>query len=63
MLAPRLVECSEVDNWLKDANTHGRNAAEQVSDLTKMVGQMQALIRVMAGQLKVRLLNGCVLCS
>ncbi|CAE7610369.1 unnamed protein product, partial [Symbiodinium pilosum] len=42
-----------VDNWLKDANTHGRNAAEQVSDLTKMVGQMQALIRVMAGQLKV----------
>ncbi|CAE7260002.1 unnamed protein product [Symbiodinium natans] len=45
-------ESFNVESWLKDVQ-HGRSAAEQVSDLTKMVVQMQALIRVMAGQLKV----------
>ena len=44
---------TKVDTWIKDAQNNGRSEAEKVSDLTKMVGQMQALIRTMAGHLKV----------
>ncbi|CAE7943075.1 unnamed protein product [Symbiodinium sp. KB8] len=46
-------ESFNVDTWIKDAQNNGRSEAEKVSDLTKMVGQMQALIRTMAGHLKV----------
>lgn len=46
-------ESFNVDTWIKDAQKNGRSEAEKVSDLTKMVGQMQALIRTMAGHLKV----------
>ncbi|CAE7588348.1 unnamed protein product [Symbiodinium sp. CCMP2456] len=49
----RDLNVAKVDTWIKDAQKNGRSEAEKVSDLTKMVGQMQALIRTMAGHLKV----------
>eukprot|EP00439_Symbiodinium_sp_Y106_P063607 s1917_g9.t2 len=46
-------ESFNVDTWIKDSQKNGRCEAEKVSELTKMVGQMQALIRTMAAHLKV----------
>ena len=48
-----IADETKVDTWIKDSQKNGRCEAEKVSELTKMVGQMQALIRTMAAHLKV----------